>query len=68
MLNPGGYLITLVYPLNLSVDDDGPPFFVEPEHYVDVLGDGWEKVLDKVPENSIPRHVGRERLVVYKKL
>ncbi|KAG8218394.1 hypothetical protein J3R82DRAFT_4018 [Butyriboletus roseoflavus] len=56
LLKPGGYLITLVWPLNLPVDDDGPPFFVKPEHYVDVLGDGWEKVLDKVPEISIPRH------------
>ncbi|KAG8218361.1 S-adenosyl-L-methionine-dependent methyltransferase [Butyriboletus roseoflavus] len=56
LLKPGGYLITLVWPLNLPADDDGPPFFVKPEHYVDVLGDGWEKVLDKVPEISIPQH------------
>lgn len=68
LLKPGGYLITLIYPLDLPVDDDGPPFFVKPEHYVDVLGDGWEKVLDKVPENSIPQHAGRERLVVYRKV
>lgn len=68
LLKPGGYLITLVFPLNLSADEDGPPFFVKPEHYVDVLGDGWEKVLDKIPENSIPQHVGRERLVVYRRL
>ena len=69
LLKPGGYLITLVFPLNLPVDDDGPPFFVKPEHYVDVLGDGWEKVLDKVPENSTPQpRVGRERLVAYRKL
>ncbi|KAF8559025.1 S-adenosyl-L-methionine-dependent methyltransferase [Imleria badia] len=68
LLRPGGYLITLVFPLNLPVDESGPPFFVKPEHYVDVLGEGWEKVLDKIPENSIPRYVGRERLVVYRKL
>lgn len=68
LLKSGGYLITLIFPLNLPVDEDGPPFFVKPEHYVDVLGGGWEKVLDKVPENSIPQHVGRERLVVYRRL
>ncbi|KAF8450796.1 hypothetical protein L210DRAFT_3500099 [Boletus edulis BED1] len=54
LLKPGGYLVTLVFPLNLPVDEDGPPFFVKPEHYAEVLGEGWEKVLDKAPENSIP--------------
>ena len=66
LLRPGGYLITLIFPLNLPADGGGPPFFVKPEHYVDVLGEGWEKVLDKIPENST--HVGQERLVVYRKL
>ncbi|KAG9317223.1 hypothetical protein JVU11DRAFT_1416 [Chiua virens] len=56
LLKPGGYLLILVFPLNLPVDEEGPPFFVKPEHYDDILGDGWAKVLDKVPENSIPRH------------
>lgn len=68
LLKPGGYLVTLIFPLNLPVDEDGPPFFVKPGHYDDALGEGWEKVLDKVPENSHPRRVGRERLVVYRKL
>jgi len=68
LLKPGGYLITLVFPLNLPEDGEGPPHPVKPEHYSVVLGNGWEKVLDKVPENSIPRHVGQERLIVYRKL
>jgi len=68
LINPGGYLITLVYPLD-EYTETGPPFFVRPEHYADVLGPhGWEKVLDKVPERSSETHVGRERLLVWKKL
>lgn len=68
LLKPGGYLITLIFPLNQPEDAEGPPHHVKPEHYATVLGDGWEKVLDRIPENSIPQHVGRERLVVYRKL
>jgi len=67
LLKRGGYLITLIYPLNLPLLG-GPPFHVIPEHYVDVLGEGWETVLDKVPQESIPTRVGRERLVVYRRL
>ncbi|KAF9221882.1 S-adenosyl-L-methionine-dependent methyltransferase [Gyrodon lividus] len=67
LLKRGGYLITLVYPLDLPLAG-GPPFHVKPEHYVDVLGEGWVKVLDKVPGKSTPTHMGRERLVVYRKL
>lgn len=67
IVKPGGYLITLIFPLD-PPQDYGPPFFVRPEHYVEVLGDGWEKVVDKVPEASLPTHVDRERLVVWKKM
>lgn len=67
LVKPGGYLITLIFPLD-PPQDYGPPFFVRPEHYVEVLGDGWEKVVDKVPEVSSPTHVGREHLVVWKRL
>lgn len=67
LIKPGGYMITLVFPMD-APQDHGPPFFVRPEHYVELLGEGWEKVLDKVPERSSESHVGRERLVVWKKL
>lgn len=67
LVKPGGYLITLVFPID-PPQDVGPPFFVRPEHYVGPLGEGWEKVIDKVPERSSETHVNRERLVVWKKL
>ncbi|KAJ7192268.1 thiol methyltransferase 1 [Mycena pura] len=67
LIKPGGYLITLVFPIDPK-NDVGPPFFVRPEHYYAPLGDGWEKVVDRVPNASLSSHVGRERLVVWKKL
>jgi len=66
LIKPGGYLITLVFPIDPPTDI-GPPFFVRPEHYLEPLGDNWEKVLDKVPETSIEFHVGKERIVVWRK-
>lgn len=67
LVKPGGYLITLVFPLDEETDS-GPPWFVRPVHYIAPLGDGWEKVVDRVPASSSPAHVGREHLVVWKKL
>lgn len=69
LVKKGGFLVTLVFPIDPHVET-GPPFFVRPEHYVDVLEpqSQWEKVYDKVPENSADHHVGRERMVVWKKL
>lgn len=63
----GGYLVTLVYPI-VPPHDQGPPFYVQAEHYSDVLGGGWEKMLDYVPESSTESHIGKERMVVWKKL
>lgn len=64
----GGFLITLIYPLD-SPKEYGPPFYVQLEHYVESLGDqNWEKVFDGIPEVSSESHIGRERLVVWKKL
>jgi hypothetical protein len=67
LIKPGGYLITLVYPLD-PPNDLGPPYFILPEHYLESLGERWDKVLDKVPEVSMKTHVGRERIVVWKRI
>ncbi|TFK56081.1 S-adenosyl-L-methionine-dependent methyltransferase [Heliocybe sulcata] len=67
LLKPGGYLITLMFPMDQSKDTQGPPHYVEYEHYEEVLGDRWEKVLDEVPKNSMPSHVGRDRLAVWRR-
>jgi len=68
LVKPGGFLITLIYPLD-SPKEYGPPFYVQLEHYVEHLGgQNWEKMIDKVPEVSSEAHTGRERLVVWKKI
>jgi methyl halide transferase len=65
IVKPGGYLITLVYPMD-EVRSDGVP--VHPDQLYELLGVGWEVVLDQVPSTSRPDHVGRERMVVRRKL
>lgn len=67
LIKPGGFLIALVFPINPR-QDDGPPFFIQPSHYVDALGEGWENVIARVPEESLPSHIGYEYLMVFKKL
>ena len=67
LVKPGGYLITLIFPID-PYTDAGPPFYVRPEHYDEALGNGWAKVVDKVPENSLESHINRERIVVRKNL
>ncbi|KAF8056711.1 S-adenosyl-L-methionine-dependent methyltransferase [Lyophyllum atratum] len=66
LVKPGGYLITLVWPID-SPTDLGPPFFVRVEHYEQVLGDNFVKVFDEVPGTSMPNHVNKERIMVWKR-
>ncbi|KAG6831472.1 hypothetical protein H0H92_010381 [Tricholoma furcatifolium] len=66
LVKPGGFLITLVWPIDAPTDL-GPPFFVRVEHYENVLSDAFDKVLDKVPTMSLDHHVGKERIVVWKR-
>jgi len=67
LIKPGGYLIVLAYPIR-EYTEEGPPYFVRPDHYTESLGPGLEKVLDKLPEVSSPRHEGKERLLVWKRV
>jgi len=67
LVKPGGYLISLVYPMDPLVET-GPPYYVRPNHLVEELGEGWEKLIDEVPENSTEAHKGRESLLVLKRL
>ncbi|KAF8904090.1 S-adenosyl-L-methionine-dependent methyltransferase [Gymnopilus junonius] len=67
LIKPGGFLIALIFPMNPQTDD-GPPFFTRPDHYFQVLGSNWEKVIDRVPNESEETHIGFEHMVVWKKL
>ncbi|TFL05584.1 S-adenosyl-L-methionine-dependent methyltransferase [Pterulicium gracile] len=70
LVRPGGYLITLVWPLvdPANPNPPGPPNPALPEHYAEVLGEAWEKVFDKVPETSQETHLGQERIVVWRRI
>ena len=63
LIKPGEYLITLIYP----IVDYGPPYYIRPEHYIEPLG-CFENVLQQIPGVSTETHVGRERLVVWRRL
>lgn len=67
LMKPGGYLVTVIYPLR-PYDETGPPYYVEPEHYVPLLEPSFTKVLDKIPVVSSPSHLDKERIVVWRKL
>jgi len=66
LINPGGFLITLAFPIE-PYSEGGPPYYVRAEHYDGPLGSAFEKVIDRVPETSAPAHVGKERLLVWKR-
>ena len=60
-------MITLAFPM-VGPITVGPPFSVSVESYVESLGPSWEKVVDRISEKSLPIHVGKERVVVWKRL
>jgi methyl halide transferase len=66
IVKPGGFLLVLAFPTHAPLDA-GPPHGITETSHQDALGDGWEKVLDRVPENSSKTHVGVERLMVWRK-
>ncbi|KAH9844042.1 S-adenosyl-L-methionine-dependent methyltransferase [Rhodofomes roseus] len=68
LVKPGGYLVTLLFPILDQPQDVGPPFRARHEDYVQALGSGWQKVVDEVPKDSLPTHQGIERLLVWKLL
>ncbi|KAH9938414.1 S-adenosyl-L-methionine-dependent methyltransferase [Fomitopsis serialis] len=68
LVKSGGYLVTLLFPIIDQPEGMGPPFRARPEDYVEALGDSWQKVLDKVPMDSLPTHQEIERLLVWKGL
>jgi hypothetical protein len=68
LAKPGGYLITLIFPID-PPQDYGPPYFVRPNHYEEVLHSAdWEKLFEEVPKNSTEPHKDREVVAVWRRL
>jgi len=66
LINPGGFLITLAFPIDPQFEG-GPCFYLQPEHYDEPLSLNFEKIVDRVSETSVPKHAGRERILVWKR-
>ncbi|KAF5385586.1 hypothetical protein D9757_006776 [Collybiopsis confluens] len=67
LIKPEGYLITLMFPQVAEPYSTGPPFWTNLASYEEVLGDGWEIVLNKVPDDAIlneHHRGGKDRMVV----
>lgn len=69
LLEPGAYLITLVWPLGPSGRVGGPPHSVSIQTYADVLGSGFKKVYDEPATGTMEGKVegAESRLVVWQK-
>ena len=77
LIRLGGYLITLMHPVETAPPPavlEGPPYHVRFEDYVEVLkeGEAFVRVIDCIPESSdahdAERHKGRDRLVVWRRV
>jgi methyl halide transferase len=64
----GGYLVTLIYPIAPAPYEGGPPHYVQPEHYDEVLGEEWQKIIDEEPKVKMEKRMSGERMVVRRKL
>ncbi|KDR76474.1 hypothetical protein GALMADRAFT_1328186 [Galerina marginata CBS 339.88] len=67
LIKPGGHLVTIAFPL-FPEFEGGPPPYIKPEHYEEVLHSNFVKVLDKIPEASSASHEGKERLMIWRRL
>ena len=71
ILRPGGLLITLIFPVDSSLEQSGPPWPVNPPLYKQyLLKNGFAlRSLEKVPEEqSIPKRAGKEWMAVWERL
>ncbi|KAF9456882.1 S-adenosyl-L-methionine-dependent methyltransferase [Collybia nuda] len=66
LIKPGGYLITLIFPMD-PLSDIGPPWSVRPSHYHELLDGNFVKVVDRESEVSLPGRAGRERIAVWRR-
>jgi len=66
LVAPGGYLLTLVFPID-GDREDGPPFSVDVAAYEASLGEGWEKVLDYDPATVAKGLEGKQKMAVWKR-
>lgn len=66
LLKPGGFLLTLMYPLGTHTD--GPPFAVSYDAYHSLLSSNFDCVHGPVvTEKTIERRKGKEQVALWKR-
>ena len=68
LLKPGGLIIGLWYPLDKALSEGGPAFGVSEKEIKTLFNQGWELIEEKFPKKSIKQRLGREKLIIFKKL
>jgi len=70
-MKPGGKLITLIFPVEPEPRDGGPPWYVHPDMYTQVLtANGFENVRLEAVDASLSHkgRGGREYLGIWRKV
>ena len=68
LLKPGGSIIGLWFPIGKSLSEGGPPFAVSEKEVKLLFNYKWDVKKEEFPNNSIESRLGREKLIIFKKL
>ena len=67
ILKPGGKLIGLWYPLDKTIEDEGPPWGITIDEVKSIFKNGWIIEREEFPEISIQPRKNREKLIIFGK-
>ena len=68
LLKPGGTIIGLWFPIGKSLSEGGPPFAVSEKEVKLLFNYKWDMKKEEFPNDSIESRLGREKLIIFKKL
>jgi len=67
ILKPGGKLIGLWFPLDKTIEDEGPPWGITIDEVKSIFKNGWIIEREEFPEISIRTRKNREKLIIFGK-
>lgn len=67
LLNKGGKLIGLWFPLNKPVEEEGPPWGTSVAEVKSIFNAGWVVEKEEFPALSVAPRKDREKLIIFKK-
>ena len=67
ILKPGGKLIGLWFPLDKTIEDEGPPWGITIDEVKSIFKNGWIIEREEFPEISIQPRKNREKLIIFEK-